>query len=128
MQLVLDGASLDDATVLNPRVEGATTFPVVVGDQLLTGHAGQVLRFWNLADGRTQLELPVSSGDSTFIAPSPDDDYLYYEDEGILVRRFPVDLDVLVDLAERRLQRDLRSSECERYRLSDDCERLLASR
>ena len=86
-----------------------------------------MLRFWDLADGRLRLELPVSSGDSTFIAPSSDGDHLCSEDEGDLLRRFPTDLDDLVELAEERVQRELRAAERERYRLAVDCESFLPS-
>jgi WD40 repeat protein len=127
VEQVLAGASADDAIVANPRLEGATTFPVVVGDYLVTGHAGEMLRFWRLTDRQQELALPVNSGDSTFLAPTPDDRYLYYEDEGHLLRRFPLDVAELVELAKRRVQRGFRADECERYELADDCESFVAS-
>jgi WD40 repeat protein len=121
VERVLAGGAAS-AIVLNPVVEGGfTSFPVVVGDRLVTGHAGEVLRFWRLSDGAQELALPVTSIDSTYIFPTPDGRFLYYESDGHLLRRFPLRIDDLVELAERRVQRWFRIAECERYELADDC-------
>ena len=118
------------AVVMNPVVEGGgfTSFPVIVGDHLVTGHAGELLRFWRLSDGTQELALPVASGDSTYIVPTPDGRHLYYESEGHLLRRFPLRVTDLVELAERRLQRPFRVSECERFELADDCAAFVQAR
>jgi hypothetical protein len=128
VEQVLDGTPVEDAIVLNPRLTGATSFPRVVGDDFVTGHAGQLLRFWRLDDGKLRLTLPVDSGDTTYIAPTPDDRYLFYETEGNLFRRFPMEIDDLIALAEQRAQRDFTVDECDRYALSDACEAWVRAR
>jgi hypothetical protein len=116
-----------DAIVMNPLPGAGATFSVVVGDHLITGHGGEVLRFWRLSDGSQDLALPTASIDSTYLFPTPDERFLYYESDGHLLRRFPLRLDDLVELAERRAQRWFRASECERYELADDCATFVAA-
>ncbi len=118
----------ESSIALNPVVDGSlTSFPVIANDRLITGHAGGVLRFWRLSDGVQELVLPGTSSDTTYIFPTPDGRYLYYESDGHLLRRFPLLIDDLVDLAERRAQRWFRVSECERYELADDCADFVAT-
>ncbi|MEM9747546.1 MAG: hypothetical protein AAF945_12695, partial [Actinomycetota bacterium] len=140
VERVLAGARIEEATIMNPDEGGITTVSVVAGDWFVTGHDGVRLRFWNLKSGELELALTVSEssridvttpgnpGAATFIASSPDDRYLYYEDEGLLLRRFPLDADELIEFAESLVQRDFGVEQCERYQLADDCVEYLAAR
>jgi WD40 repeat protein len=122
IEQVLSGTRMADAVVLNPRIGGGpTTFTVAGGEHLVTGHSGETLRFWDLETKELWLSLPVDTGDSTMIAFTPDDRYLYYEARGGVLKRFPLDSGELVALARSRVQRDFSEDECDRFLIDSDC-------
>lgn len=119
---IVEGATGDDPLVRNPRPgAGGTTFSIVAGDYFVTGHDGEILRFWGPSDERPEFDLDVRSRDTTFLATSPDARYLYYEAEGDVLRRFPLALTDLVAAGEARARRGFTVDECERFSLAGDC-------
>jgi hypothetical protein len=64
--------------------------------------------------GELLLELPRSPPSPRALAFSPDGTYLLYVDGGVL-RKYFVDLDRLVELANNRLTHGLTGDECQRY-------------
>jgi len=122
VEQLLAGASRDEATALNKLVVGGpTTFTIAGGGYLVTGHSGEVLRFWRLDSGEEWLSLPVDTGAPTMQAMSADGRYHYYADRGGVVRRFPLDPAELAELARSRVQRGFTTEECVRFVLDDGC-------
>ncbi len=118
------GVGMEDAVVFNPVNEGGSAdASVVVGDRLVTTHSGEMIRIWDMASQAQWLALPVDTGFRTAVAAAPDGRYLYYVDGGGVIRRFPLDTAELVDLARRRVTRDLTAEECRRYLADVDCSR-----
>ena len=116
VERMLEGFSGADVVALNKNVVGGpTTFTVANDRYLVTGHSGELLRFWHLDTGEEWLTLPVDTGASTMLAPTADGDYLYYAGRGGVVRRFPLEDDELADLARQRVQRDFTAEECSRF-------------
>ena len=108
--------------MLNKDIGGVATYPSVGGGYLVTEHSGEILRFWQLTTGDEWLSLPVDTRDPTVSAITADGRYLYYADNGGLVRRFPLDASELADLARNRVQRDdFNAEECQRFLIAQDC-------
>ena len=53
---------------------------------------------------------------------SPDGSYMLYMDSAGVLRRYLLDTDELITLAETRLTRDLTVDECRRYLDSTECQ------
>ena len=116
VEQMLGGVSGDEAVALNKLIVGGpTTFTMAGAGYLITGHSGELLRFWHLDTGEEWLSLPVDTRASTMLALTADGRYLYYADRGGLVRRFPLDPDELADLARKRAQRSFTAEECTRF-------------
>ena len=119
---ILDGATMEEAVAMNPRRHrGACD---VFGDG--RGHArfgedGEVLRFYDQSTRTELMALPVDTGRGTMLLPTADDRVLYYMDAEGAMRRFPLDVDELVAIAEQRLQRDFTEDECRQYEIASDC-------
>jgi WD40 repeat protein len=79
------------------------------------------VRLWDLATGDMIVELNADPTQGYAVEFSPDGNYLYYGDTGDVLRRYPLDTDELIELAESRLTRDLTPDECRRYLGSIDC-------
>jgi hypothetical protein len=67
--------------------------------------------------GELYAELHVTTGKPTVIGFRPDGKYLYYEDYGGALRRFPRDDTELLQLAKDRVTRQLTPEECARYEI-----------
>jgi serine/threonine protein kinase/WD40 repeat protein/DNA-binding SARP family transcriptional activator len=112
---VVSGAAADDALILNIVAHRGGTNAALGPDGLLaTVSFDLLLRIWNIHTGELQLELPVDlpRGGVKF---SPDGSYLHYGDAGNVVRRWPLDTDELIELAESRVFRGFTDDECRRY-------------
>jgi hypothetical protein len=122
VERVLAGTAMADAIVVNPVVEGSpTTFAIVAGDHLVTTHGSEEMRFWDLDTGDLWLEMPITPDTVPTLAVDADASDLYYGGEPGVINRFPLDPDVLVELARQRVRRDFTSEECARYDLGDGC-------
>jgi hypothetical protein len=119
---VLDGATMEEAVAMNPRGIGAhATYSEMVGDILVFGEDGEVLRFYDQYTRTEFTALPVDTGRGTMLLPAANDRVLYYMDAEGTMRRLPLDVDELVTIAEQRLQRDFTEDECRQYEIAPDC-------
>jgi len=83
------------------------------------------LRLWDIHSGELVVEIPIESDGPPQARFSTEGDYLYYVDDsdlgGLVVRRFPLDTDELIELAESRVTRGLTNDECLRYLDPTNC-------
>lgn len=121
---VVDGTSGADALILN---QGAHTTavpnPALSAEGILAtrGFGDGLVRLWDVETGDMIVELRADETQGFAVAFSPDGSYLYYADTGNVLRRYPLDTDELIELAESRLTRGFTADECDRYFGSPDC-------
>jgi WD40 repeat protein len=124
MTAVVDGATPDDALVFN-RVTHQTPapYPIITADGILAtrGYGDSFVRLWDIETGEMTVELRADPNVGFPMQFTPDGRYLYYQDTGYVLRRYPTDIDELIELAESRLTRDFTADECRRYLGTDDC-------
>jgi hypothetical protein len=121
---LLGGAEWDEALVMNqPAHTARVPEPRLGADRILAtrGYGDGLVRLWDVSTGDMLVELRVDANQAFVVEFSPDGRYLYYPDTGNVVRRFPLDVDELVGLAESRLTRGFTADECRRYLRSADC-------
>ena len=114
---VVDGSTMGEARVFNQETHTASVpTPALSGTGLLaTRGFDSLVRLWDLNTGRLLVEFHTDIGArSADIRFSPDGSSLLYP-EGNLIRRFYVDPERLIELAESRLTRSLTPDECRRY-------------
>ena len=71
---------------------------------------------WDFPSGNLLLELETERlADFPSMSFTPDGNYLLYEDVRGVIRKYPMDLDVLVELAKSRVTRSLTDAECQTY-------------
>lgn len=124
MDAVTRGAPLLEAVVFDRVTHtGVVPAPVVTsGGLLATSGFDKLVKVWDIPTGRRLVEIRTDQ-DVTGppVAFSADGADLFYTDAGGVIRRMPLDPDLLVELAVSRLVRDLTSDECLRYFESGDC-------
>ena len=122
---VVAGAAAADAMVFDQTVhEGVTAGHALSADGLLAtaGLSDGRVKLWDISSGDLVIELETdASNPSRPVEFSPDGSYLLYNDGGVL-RRYPLDPDELIELAESRLTRDLTPDECRRYLSAGRCD------
>jgi sugar lactone lactonase YvrE len=91
---------------------------------LATAVSGAPIRLWDVETGRLVAELPTDYVGWPALAFSPDSSDLLYADTGGILRRFHLDLDRLIELAEGRLTRGFTPDECRQYLEPSRCEEL----
>ncbi|HSK23735.1 MAG TPA: hypothetical protein VK906_11190, partial [Egicoccus sp.] len=85
------------------------------GSRLATGSRDGAVHIWDPVSGELQLELQGHYAQVTSVAFSPDGSRLAsFGAEGV-VRVWALDLDELVEIAERKLTRGLTDDECRQY-------------
>jgi hypothetical protein len=80
------------------------------------------LRLWNINTGEQVIQVPVATTAPPYGIFTHEGDYLLYADQtegGYVLRRFPLDPDEIIELAETRVTRGFTAAECRRYELSD---------
>jgi len=117
---VIEGTPADRAFVFDVQAhEGPTIGQAISRNGLVaTSTHGEPLRIWDMASGELWVELDVDMSLAPFVMFSRDDEYLYYTDssyDGYVIRRFPLDPDRLIELAESRITRNLTDDECRRF-------------
>jgi WD40 repeat protein/DNA-binding SARP family transcriptional activator/energy-coupling factor transporter ATP-binding protein EcfA2 len=119
---IVEGATVEEATVLDVAAHnGSVAQPAITADGLLATRAESLIRLWDVTTGDLLLELPRSPAiSSRALSFNPEGTYLLYDDGGIL-RKYYVDLDFLIDLANNRLTRSLTADECQRYLDTSHC-------
>ena len=123
---VVDGTPGEDALVFD-QVVGSGGVPGVRinADGVLATSAFGALRLWNIHTGELLVEPAIDIELPPIAAFSPDGDILYYADTdfaGNVLRKFHLDTDVLIDLAERRVSRSLTDDECRAHLESSTCD------
>ncbi|HET6772158.1 MAG TPA: BTAD domain-containing putative transcriptional regulator [Acidimicrobiales bacterium] len=92
------------------------------GSRLATASRDGTIRVWDpYADAPEQLALRGHAGPVGMAAFSPDGSRLASVSEDGIVRVWALDLDELVDVAERGLTRTLTDDECRQYLHADKC-------
>lgn len=123
---VVDGTPASDALVMNVVAHvGGVPIQVMNADGVLaTGAVNGTLRLWDVSQGALIVELERDMDSLPFVAFSPDGEYLYYSDlgqAGYVIRRFALDPEQLVALAESRVTRELTEDECRRFPSAPPC-------
>jgi WD40 repeat protein len=122
---VVAGTPAADAMLFDQAVQkGVNVGHALSADGLLAtaGLGDGRVKLWDVASRELLIELQTKPTDSSHpVEFSPDGSYLLYNDGGVL-RRYPLDPDELVELAESRLTRDLTLEECRRYLGAGRCE------
>ncbi len=89
---------------------------------LATAGFDSIYRLWDFPTGDLLVELKTDRlAGFPAVGFSPDDNYLFYEDASGVIRKYPMDLDVLVELARSRLTRTLTDAECQTYLHVEAC-------
>jgi WD40 repeat protein len=121
---VVDGKDGKDATVFDKLVDqGGTASTSLSANGLLAtaGSGDGRVKLWDVSSGEALLELATTAPATAPMAFSPDGSYLTYNDGGVL-RRYLLDPERLVELAQSRLTRGFTPDECRRYLDASDCE------
>lgn len=123
MEQVANGAAADDAVVFADPVDPGGLFAIINADGILATSASGSLRLWDIDTGQQVIQVPVTTTDFPFtIFPRAGDHLLYVDqgERGYVLRRFPLDPDEIIELAENRVTRGFTEAECRRYELSDE--------
>ena len=126
---VVDGASGDEALVFDQTTSNGVSRAVMSSDGTLatSGNGDGLLRLWDITTGEERLAFRTdridgfAPGSSGWMKFTPDGNTLLYMDATGTLRRFFMDPDRLVDLAQQRLTRDLTAEECSTYLGSSEC-------
>ena len=127
MEQLVEGASVGEAVVFDRTVDTGLMISLALdADGVLATSTFGSLRLWDIHSGELIVEIPVEGDGPSHPRVSQDGDYLYYVDDsdlgGMVVRRFPLDTDELIELAESRVTRRLTDDECRRYLDPTQCE------
>jgi WD40 repeat protein len=87
---------------------------------IATGSSLDGVRVWS-PDGDLVASVPTRQEDAPTLAFAPGTDTLYYEDGDGIVRRFPIDVDAVTELARSVLTRGFTPQECTRYFPDEPC-------
>lgn len=122
---LIEGADPEQAVIFEQSVNYGAVFGLAIGREGTVATSGSIDRFvriWNLADERLTVEFQVDRGDvNQNLVFEPSSRYLSYNQRGI-IRRYMLDMESLIDLAEDRLTRGLTDDECIRFLESLACE------
>jgi WD40 repeat protein len=121
---VVEGASMVDALVFNQVAHtGPAPWPSITSDGVLaTGGFDGLVRLWDVHTDRLLVEFRTDLDDqmpTVFFAP--DGSYLLYAETGNVIRKYYLNTDRLVELAEDRVTRDLTVDECRRHLDPETC-------
>jgi DNA-binding beta-propeller fold protein YncE len=118
-------AEVFDANTYEPiaTLSGSTTQHLELafsadGSQLATAGADGVIRIWDPLTGEEQMTLRTPKA-ARYVAFDETGERLASLDGSGVARVWALDLDTLVEIAQRRLTRALTIEECERYLLSN---------
>ena len=109
---VIDGTSPEQAIVFERNTSKGATRAALSADGILatSGNGEGLMRLWDVTTGELVLEFRTDRTDgpnigSGWMAFSPDGSYLAYVDGDGVLRRYLMDTDQLIELAEARLTR-----------------------
>ena len=114
---VVRGANLEDAIVFDQVVHtGPTLFPsITLEGVLITGGHDKLVRMWDLHTGELLVEFRTDAAFNPTPVLSSNESFILYSGADNLIRRFYVDPERLVALAESLLTRGFTDDECRRY-------------
>jgi hypothetical protein len=117
MPAVVGGATMEDAIVFDQVVHtGPTLFPSITLDGVvITGGNDKLVRMWDLHTGELLVEFRTDAGFNPTPVLSSDESFILYAGAGNLIRRFYLDPERLVTLAESLLTRGFTADECRQY-------------
>jgi len=121
LSAVLDGAPIENAYLFDRVVDAGAVVAALNASGVLATTAFNSLRLWDIHTGQLLIDLEVDIETPPFAAFSPDGEDLYYVDAGYVLRRYPLDPDRLVEMAQSRLTRGLTDDECSRYMGAESC-------
>ena len=121
MEQVVAGIPAEQALIFDDPVNpgGVPAVDITRGGVLATSGFGW-LRLWDIATSEQIVQIPVDSTVSSWAVFTSTGDELLYIDQaesGYVLRRFHLDPDELIELAETRVTRELTAEECRRYEL-----------
>jgi WD40 repeat protein len=121
-QLAEDEGDETDPTVLDLAAHAAGSKAVAFSSSglIATGSSLDGVRVWS-PDGDLVASVPTRQEDAPTLAFAPGTDTLYYEDGDGIVRRFPIDVDAVTELARSVLTRGFTPQECTRYFPDEPC-------
>ena len=125
---VVDGATGEEALVFDRTVsDGVSRVDIDDSGILATsGNGDGLVRLWDFATGDLLGEFRTDRIDGRAVGNgwlqiSPDASYILYTDAAGVIRRYLMDTDELVELAESRLTRGFTDDECTDYFGGADC-------
>jgi DNA-binding SARP family transcriptional activator/WD40 repeat protein/type II secretory pathway predicted ATPase ExeA len=123
--VAVDGGPVHEALRFNQIVHNGSLTPALSRDGVLaTAVANAPVRLWDVETGDLIVELRTDFVGWPAVAFSPDGSYLLYGDTGSVLRRYHLDTDQLIELAERRLTRGFTADECQDFLEQSRCEEL----
>jgi WD40 repeat protein len=131
LEVLTSGGTVEEALVFRVRAHADAIVSMALGPDglLATSSPNSPVRLWSLDPAELLVELLVGMPYPSTVAFSPDGAWLYYSDasyDGFVIRRFPLDPDRLVELAESRVMRTFTADECRRFQSAPSCESILA--
>ena len=127
LKRVVDGSSGADALIFDAAVaSGGVPGIAITADGVLATAAfdSSFVRLWDVHSGRLIAELRTDLDGSSppQLNFSPDGGYLLYPDANRILRKYFLDPDRLIRLAEARVTRELTDDECARYLQKEVCD------
>jgi WD40 repeat protein len=126
---VVNGMDPEEALVFDQVATNGVSRFALNGDGILatSGNGDGLLRLWNFQNGELLREFRTDRVDGPAIGHgamqfSPDGSYMLYMDSAGVLRRYLLDTDELIALAETRLTRNFTVDECRRYLDSTECQ------
>jgi hypothetical protein len=121
-----DGDDATDPQVFDIPAHNAGSKALAVSESglIATGSSLDGVRVWS-PDGELVVNVPTRQADAPTFAFAPGTDTLYYEDGDGVVRRLPIDVDELTQLAREVLTRGFTQQECDRYFPGEPCPELV---
>lgn len=123
---LIAGDPLSETVVFDQIVDTGVLIGVALNaDGVLATSAFGSLRLWDIHTGEHLVDIPVEGAIPPHARFSPDGNHLYYvDDPGLdvaILRRFPLDTEVLIALAEDRVTRGFTMDECHRFLDTTNC-------
>ncbi len=124
---VVGGATAEDALIMDQNVApGGVPGIAISANGVLATSAfdSSFIRLWDFHTGRliTELRTSLDGSSPPHLNFSPDGSYLLYPDAGHVLRKFFLDTQQLIELAESRVVRGLTDDECRRYLEPSSCQ------
>jgi WD40 repeat protein len=119
---IAEGGDKSDAVVFDIVAHGSGGEAVDISSSglIATASSADGLRVWS-ADGEQLASVSTTQEGPPTFAFAPGTDTLYYEDADGVIRRFPVDMDEVAELARSVLTRGFTPQECARYFADEPC-------